>query len=63
METEFKNHEEYVRYVSDMWNEGYIKELEENELIIVENVGDYSKVNYRCMTKEEYEERYKSLGI
>lgn len=53
----FNNYEEYKKHVCEMWEEGYINELEMDELIIAENplkFGESKNINYRLMTEEEY---------
>lgn len=62
MEFEFKNYQEYIQHVHEMWDEGYLNELEEAELIIVESeIKDGDKlqtVKFRPLTKNEYKEKY-----
>lgn len=59
----FKSHQDYTEYVELMWMEGYINELEEDELLIDEQVrysnGELSRdITYRLLTEEEYNQKF-----
>jgi hypothetical protein len=59
----FKSYQDYTEYVELMWMEGYINELEEDELLIDEQVrysnGELSRdITYRLLTEEEYNKKF-----
>lgn len=59
---EFENYEDYKNYVLDMWEEGYINELEFDGLI-VESKNIDGNITYRNLTKEEFENLTKKFGL
>ena len=59
----FTSYEDYIDYVKWMWEEGYINELEEDELLIDEQArysnGELSRdITYRLLTEEEYNQKF-----
>lgn len=60
---EFKNYHEYKQHVIEMWSEGYISELEMDELVYTLKIKEKEKglftTKIRLLTEEEYNEKYK----
>lgn len=59
---DFKSYENYLKYVNDEWEDGFINELEEEGLIIVNILNSDSlieSVSYRPLTEEEFNKRFK----
>ena len=64
----FTNYNEYKQYVNEEWKQGGINELYEDGLIVeIEESYDYEceskQVNYRKLTEDEFNIRFKQLTL
>ena len=59
---EFDSYKEYKQHVYEMWEDGYINELEQDELILKDKeiIGEngIKTLNLRLLTENEYNEKY-----
>ena len=55
---EFKDYQQYSEEILNLWNEGFVNELEAEGFVVIaeQKTGE---INYRKLTEEEFNNKYK----